>query len=67
MVTVGVKLTVHHGSVTNVQKLKSSEFFRGLSADLVDLEGFTILFHEVSGILGVLLWYMTIPLDHYLK
>lgn len=53
MVTVGVKLTVHHGSVINVQKWKSSEFSRGLSADLEDLEGFTVLYHEISGILGV--------------
>lgn len=53
MVTVGVKLTVHHRSVINVQEWKPSEFSRGLSADLEDLEGFIVLFHKISGILGV--------------
>lgn len=67
VVTVGGKSTVHHDSDRNVQKWNSSEFSRGLSADLVDLEGFTVLFHEVSGILGVLLQCMTVPLDHYTK
>lgn len=53
MAAVGVKLTGHRGSVTSAPKGKSLEFSRGLSADLVDSEGFVILSHEISGILIV--------------
>ena len=39
----------------NVQKWESSEFSRALAGHLAAVEGFTILFHEMSGILGALL------------
>lgn len=42
---------------------RSLEFSRALSDCLVDFEGFTVLFPEISGILRVLLLCMIIPLN----